>query len=309
MASFLNARTLNNRDLIKPLFIVILRFNTFLYYFRLINSLSVSKGGFFMQNEKYLIVQSSKYHSKELKQFILSNNLHVTFNKARSVYSFDNDLGVVPDGMDASKLKCYRSLYNYFWRFPETAQECVRLIDAKRQRTNRLENKISLMLNNQECLFLTLTFKDSVFESTNELTRRRYVSRYLASVSQYYIANIDYGEKNGREHYHAVVNGPIDLNQWRVYGNINVERINKPNSSIKLSKYISKLTNHAIKNTCKNKKIIYSKNWSSLHILNKINDFKKDSTVALGFELLGETAKAYQTQGSLIHFYVSHDTE
>jgi hypothetical protein len=78
-----------------------------------------------------------------------------------------------------------------------------------------------------------------------------------------YVANIDYGAKNKREHYHALINcDKIDFSNWRKYGNINAERVkNKDIESdkIKLSKYIAKLSNHAIKETTKRSCLIYSR--------------------------------------------------
>lgn len=72
------------------------------------------------------------------------------------------------------------------------------------------------------------------------------------------------GLKNGREHYHAVVvpkNGNLELKQWHSYGAIKCERIRyKDNSEKRLATYISKLTNHAIKHTAKQNRIIYSRN-------------------------------------------------
>ena len=78
-----------------------------------------------------------------------------------------------------------------------------------------------------------------------------------------YVANIDYGSKNKREHYHALINcDKVDFKSWRKYGNINAKRVrNKDIESdkTKLSKYIAKLSNHAIKETTKRSCLIYSR--------------------------------------------------
>ena len=77
-----------------------------------------------------------------------------------------------------------------------------------------------------------------------------------------YVANVDYGAKNHREHYHAVVMcDNIDHKSWR-YGAINFKRINYDadiDTINKLSMYVAKLTNHAIKETCKRCYLIYPK--------------------------------------------------
>ena len=115
------------------------------------------------------------------------------------------------------------------------------------------------MLKNGECLFLTLTFTDEILGKTTEDTRRQAVRRYLKSFGVPYVANIDYGKKNGREHYHGVIQIPrIDYSAY-TYGAINGERIRSVEDYTKLSKYVAKLTNHAIKQTNKRQVIIYSK--------------------------------------------------
>lgn len=122
-------------------------------------------------------------------------------------------------------------------------------------KTTLLKRKIDFMLNNFNCVFLTLTFDDDVLNSTSEETRRRYVSRWLKSKSDYYIANIDYGSEKEREHYHAIINCRVDTS-W-VGGSINFKKIVNKNPKA-LAKYINKLTNHALKSSTKDNKIIYS---------------------------------------------------
>ena len=115
------------------------------------------------------------------------------------------------------------------------------------------------MLESGECLFLTLTFTDATLGKTTEDTRRQAVRRYLKSFGVPYVANIDYGKKNGREHYHAVIQTDhVDYAAY-TYGAINGERIRSAEDYVKLSKYVAKLTNHAIKQTNKRQVIIYSK--------------------------------------------------
>ena len=105
-------------------------------------------------------------------------------------------------------------------------------------------------------------------------TRKQKITRFLKKTCKSYIANIDYGAKNEREHYHALVvpiSENIDNKTYKemFYNSaINFERIvisDKKNHDIestskKVSKYVSKLTNHAIKETTQQNRIIYSKN-------------------------------------------------
>ena len=134
--------------------------------------------------------------------------------------------------------------------------------DRIRRITKRVRRKITELMVFSPCSFLTLTFTDEVLNSTTEETRRRYVARFLKSISENYVGNIDYGSKNDREHYHAIVEGQnLDLSGW-TYGftlSLNVGYDNIITDSARLSKYINKLSNHATKKSTKGKKIIYSR--------------------------------------------------
>lgn len=132
------------------------------------------------------------------------------------------------------------------------------------KRRLRLHERIEGMLKSSQCLFLTLTFTDKVLSSTSEETRRQYVRKFLKSFNTQYVANIDYGLQNEREHYHCVIAiDRIEYSKWR-YGNIDFERIRLSKRDIEtsskcLSKYIVKLTNHALKDTNKTCYVIYSR--------------------------------------------------
>lgn len=143
-------------------------------------------------------------------------------------------------------------------------QEVIKIEKAKYSRAKRLSVKIENMLNkasllDEKCLFLTITFNNDTLGVTSAQTRRKYVTLFLKSYCDCYVANIDFGKKNGREHYHAVVlpYTKINFNDWK-YGCINFEYIHTPNSRA-LAKYTAKLTNHAIKETTKRCATIYSR--------------------------------------------------
>lgn len=141
--------------------------------------------------------------------------------------------------------------------------EITKITHASNCRATRLRRRIESMLLNGDCLFLTLTFNDNTLNQTSADTRRQYVRKYLKQFNCSYVANIDFGKDNGREHYHAVINSShIDLSLWRSYGNINVERVRNKSielSKTRLAKYISKLSNHAVKETTKRCCLIYSR--------------------------------------------------
>lgn len=144
---------------------------------------------------------------------------------------------------------------------PEEWKEAVRVNNASYHRVKRLKERISKMIQSGSCIFLTLTFKNEVLETTTEETRKRYVARALKTMSKSYIANIDYGKKNEREHYHAIVLAEkVSQDLW-AYGNLDWERVRvqQKDSNVKIAKYITKLTNHAIKETVKQNRVIYSR--------------------------------------------------
>jgi len=141
--------------------------------------------------------------------------------------------------------------------------EAVKINKASFERTKRLKNRVADMLLSGECLFLTLTFTDNTLANTSADTRRQYVRKYLKSCNCKYVANIDFGSQNHREHYHALVNAKnIDFDDWHKYGAILAERVRNKNiekNKTRLSKYICKLSNHAIKETTKRSALIYSR--------------------------------------------------
>lgn len=141
---------------------------------------------------------------------------------------------------------------------------CNCLLESRRKKKERIQTKIEQLVESGKALFLTLTFKNEVFITTSKDTRRQYVRKYLKKYSGLYVANIDYGEDNGREHYHAIVDGVSDLDfkEWfQKYGAIHMRHIRTKNQQAEiLSRYITKLTNHTIKNSTNNERVIYSRN-------------------------------------------------
>ena len=175
--------------------------------------------------------------------------------------------------------ECYRASELEYW-CPAMYDECVRIVNSDRARKKRLRNRIENIINDGEGYFLTLTFNDETFKNTDAKTRRTYVSRFLKSISDNYIANIDFGKQKGREHYHAVIHCSelkdisfiyhkkykwINLENdvcaaWSKYGFYSVKSCKVIDKDIhKLSWYVSKLSNHATKETTKRNAMIYSR--------------------------------------------------
>lgn len=138
--------------------------------------------------------------------------------------------------------------------------DVLRNYDNHRKKNQRARTKIESIIQSGKALFLTLTFTDDVLASTTEKTRRTYVSRFLKENCIDYLANIDFGSKNGREHYHAVVSvkNKLDYSKWK-FGALNGLKIRVNSKPIAIAKYINKLSNHATKSTTKNSKLIYSR--------------------------------------------------
>lgn len=197
----------------------------------------------------YIIKNRVNYEVSKIKKHIYKNNLF-------------EDLGI----FDANTFEngtlqiMYDSLCDKFGF--RSIIEGMRINNARYHRITRLKRKIDTIINsNRSSYFLTLTFTNESLNKLSEKTRRRYVHYYLKSISNNYVANIDYGKKNHREHYHAVVQCDyIDSKLW-LYGNLDFEVVNiaNNNSCELLSKYVSKLVNHAIKETNKRCVLIYSR--------------------------------------------------
>lgn len=173
---------------------------------------------------------------------------------SRDIYRNYNDKDKV--------MQLYDIWYQKMVEYGDLWFEAKRVNGARYARNHRLWKRIYKMMCHGQCIFLTLTFKDDDLSNSTYEMRKRWVTRYLKSQSDYYVANIDFGEKNGREHYHAVILADkVDYKLWSSkHGNINGKKCHVGETDAKrLSKYVSKLTNHAIKETTASNRVIYGK--------------------------------------------------
>lgn len=142
-------------------------------------------------------------------------------------------------------------------------KECIKILNADYKKQQTLQKRVKSFLLNGGCCFLTLTFNDDTLNKTTREQRRVFVVRYLKSCCAPYVANIDFGKNNGREHYHALINcESVDFTKWYKYGAIKSEKVRNRDisvDSLRLSKYVAKLSNHAIKNTTRRSALIYSR--------------------------------------------------
>lgn len=178
---------------------------------------------------------------------------------SRSYYSFIYNV----ESETVLSLDKARELEMFYEKFfPEEWKECRRISLSHRKRVLRLRRRITEMVLFSDCLFLTLTWKNSDLARLSPGSRRYYVKSFLNSLNVPYVANIDFGKKNHREHYHAVVGvDKIDYSKWnKKFGSINGIKIRNETDDLKrISKYIAKLTNHAIKETVGRNAVMYSR--------------------------------------------------
>lgn len=151
--------------------------------------------------------------------------------------------------------------YSYpvvYWQTSE-AEEIRLTMEAERRKSKKYRTRKYLKgmeSSYDELYFLTFTFTDTVLDSTKEATRKKYVQRWLNEYTRDYYANVDYGERNQREHYHALVSFVPELarkdafvtacHAWHVNGAIDVKKYRKGDAG-KVSTYLNKLCNHANK--------------------------------------------------------------
>lgn len=226
-----------------------------------------------------MVIQQKKKRKKpnyELKSKVIENGLYILEKRFQILTKKNIDLHDKIDYSyrigDVEMFESYSIEYDinsrnisniiYFMNLHNKSdiEEASRVNDSTYKKKKRLLEKMEYLLNSGTCLFCTFTFTDDVLESTSDDTRRQYVRKFLKSYSSIYIANIDYGSTTEREHYHAVIlNDHIDYDAWP-YGFSYIEKVRRTNSKERLSEYITKLGLHAIKDSCKSNRVIYSRN-------------------------------------------------
>ena len=167
----------------------------------------------------------------------------------------------------------------------DTILEFERILRARYMKVSRVKKRLVWLLSRFKYVyFVTFTFDDKRLNQKEE-TRRKLIKRTLEQIQgAKWILNIDYGKKNEREHYHCIVGlNNLDLNGELISYLLNnqnqelsdiyldyklkqiypcfvsAERIGKQSEDIKrLSKYINKLSNHCLKSTTSNSRIVYN---------------------------------------------------
>lgn len=210
--------------------------------------------------ERYEYVRDWKNKAR-----VLESGLPEKYSKVKrqefAEYKLETDGEIVKCSISSETAKKWRSLFFEDENGNLTLDGIIarNLKVSKEKRSNRLKKRIESFLVGGEACFLTLTFTDKVLNHTTAETRREYVRKFLKSFGVPFVANKDFGAKNHREHYHAVIKIPrVDFKKYP-YGAIHGQTIHNTADSVKLSKYIAKLTNHAIKETTKRSVLLYSR--------------------------------------------------
>lgn len=114
----------------------------------------------------------------------------------------------------------------------------------------RLKSKINQWRIDNYVAFITLTFNDGALDHNSFDTRKNKVREVLNGCTRDYVANIDFGELHGREHYHAICCGLNDekLKALWKFGFFKIEPLREGTEG-KIIEYIDKLCNHALKDS------------------------------------------------------------
>lgn len=183
---------------------------------------------------------------KQIKYCQSSHQDFIDYESGKTILTFEQSCGFLE-----------------FLKYDSEFNDSMKIIHADNRRYNRLLQRVIFFMNMGTCLFLTLTFTDDVLASTSEDSRRQYVRKFLKKYSNCFIANIDYGSKTDREHYHAFILYPDVkiVEDWK-YGFSNAQIIRDSKSDLeRITRYILKIANHFVKSTVKRNYAIYSR-WS-----------------------------------------------
>ena len=206
-----------------------------------------------------------------IKKFLLSSKMYQDWQVIQKSlylayeYAQDYDKEVLSKRPNLMSYDSASDLQEYYYtKYPRLWHQCELLFSSHRQRVSRLKKRVASMITSAPCVFLTLTFSNDTLQSTTAKSRREYVQKYCNSLQCAYVGNIDFGAKNGREHYHVLVKScKVDYKAWR-YGSCDGLRVRlnaTEEDNTKIACYIAKLTNHAIKETTRNSYIIYSRKY------------------------------------------------
>lgn len=150
----------------------------------------------------------------------------------------------------------------------EEIKLAIKVNNAWFAKCRRIRERLLLMEkrakeHNAKMFFVTFTFNDETLSKNSEESLKVYTRRFLKKYCLDYTANVDFGKLNKRIHFHAVVvcKGVLPYKEWFEdckYGTMKAEyiRFSQKDEEKKISKYINKLSLHAIKTTTGLKRLI-----------------------------------------------------
>lgn len=157
------------------------------------------------------------------------------------------------------------------------------------KRLHTLRHRITCLLKSGTCYFYTFTFTDDVLKSTSEKTRRKYISRFLKGSN--YVANIDFGDRTNREHYHAVSDVFFDDYPYGFFNRkeirLEFNDLGECTTTRRLSKYVAKLSFHALKESTKHSRLLFSRKLvNTCELAVKHSDWNNEEMLDSGLEPL-----------------------
>lgn len=147
----------------------------------------------------------------------------------------------------------------------ESINLAIKVNNAWFSKCRRIRERLTIMEEkskkyNAKMLFVTFTFNDETLSKNSEESLKVYTRRFLKENCLDYLCNVDFGKKNKRIHFHAVVvcKDVLPFEKWfPKYGVMKAEYVRfKENDEKRMSKYINKLSLHAIKTTTQLKRLI-----------------------------------------------------
>lgn len=164
------------------------------------------------------------------------------------------DIELMREVISYNKYKRYN--FNRFIQWEEN-KEFDKILNARYHKVSRIKkNFATIFLYKKNIYFLTFTF-DNKYINKCERTKRDLIKNCLFEFDPdyYVILNKDFGKKNERVHFHAILgtNSDNDLLLFlkeHYPCRFSIQRVNlSSNGFSKISKYMNKLANHCIKDT------------------------------------------------------------
>lgn len=139
-----------------------------------------------------------------------------------------------------------------------------RILKARYNKLSRIKKRFLYLLCRRKYIFFcTFTFSDEYIDKCDR-TKKDLIKNAImdSSDDSYYILNIDYGKNTEREHYHAIIGSNYDISfplmvNYDCFSYIEPIRCTK-DDLVRITKYINKLSNHCVKDTTFNRRIIYN---------------------------------------------------